>query len=77
MENNLLYNPHAGEILKYQFLEELDISENTLAVNLGLTYPTIQGIITGKLKITADINLCLWLYFRFSDGYFLRLQNAY
>ncbi|MEA5576099.1 addiction module antidote protein, HigA family [Anabaena sp. UHCC 0451] len=73
MENNLLYNLHAGEILKYQFLEELDISENTLAVNLGLTYPTIQGNITGRLKITADINLCLWLYFRFSDGYFLRL----
>jgi hypothetical protein len=22
MENNLLYNPHAGEILKYEFLEE-------------------------------------------------------
>jgi plasmid maintenance system antidote protein VapI len=26
MENNLLHKPHAGEILKYEFLEELDIS---------------------------------------------------
>ncbi|MFO5474293.1 MAG: HigA family addiction module antitoxin [Dolichospermum sp.] len=77
MENNLLHNPHAGEILKYEFLEELDISENTLAVNLGLTYPTIQGIITGKLKMTADRDLRLCRYFRLSDGYFLRLQNAY
>ncbi|MEI6446079.1 MAG: HigA family addiction module antitoxin [Nostocales cyanobacterium ELA583] len=63
--------------LKYEFLEELDISENTLAVNLGLTYSTIQGIITGKLKMTADIDLRLCRYFRLSDGYFLRLQNAY
>ncbi len=77
MENNLLHNPHAGEILKYEFLEELDISENTLSVNLGLTYPTIQGIITGKLKMTADIDLRLCRYFRLSDCYFLRLQNAY
>jgi plasmid maintenance system antidote protein VapI len=26
MENKLLHNPHAGEILKYEFLEELDLS---------------------------------------------------
>ncbi|MDB9457928.1 HigA family addiction module antitoxin [Dolichospermum circinale CS-1225] len=77
MDNNLLHNPHPGEILKYEFLEELDISENDLAVNLGLTDLTIQGIITGKLKMTADIDLRLCRYFRLSDGYFLRLQNAY
>lgn len=44
--------------------KELDISANTLAVNLGLSYPSIQGIITGKLKITADIDLRLCRYFR-------------
>ncbi|HLP89749.1 MAG TPA: HigA family addiction module antitoxin [Nostocaceae cyanobacterium] len=77
MENNLLHNPHAGEILKYEFLEELNLGENTLAVNLGVTYSTIQGIIEGKLPITADIDLRLCRYFRLTEGYFLRLQNAY
>ncbi len=77
MENNLLHNPHAGEILKYEFLDELEISENILADNLGLPHPTIQEIITGKLPMTADIDLRLCRYFSLSEGYFLRLQNAY
>lgn len=77
MENNLVHNPHVGEILKYEFLEELDISENTLAGTLGVPYSSIQGIIAGQRPMTADIDLRLCRYFRLTDGYFLRLQNAY
>jgi addiction module HigA family antidote len=77
MENNLLHNPHAGGILKYEFLEELDISENALANTLGVPYPSIQGIIAGKISMSADIDLRLCRYFGLAEGYFLRLQNAY
>ena len=77
MENNLLHNPHAGEILKYEFLEELDINENALANTLGVPCTSIQGIIAGKFPMSADIDLRLCRYFRLSEGYFLRLQNAY
>ncbi len=77
MENILLHNPHAGEILKYEFLEELDISESALAANLGVPYPTVKGIIEGKISVTADIDLRLCRYFRLWEGYFLRLQNSY
>jgi plasmid maintenance system antidote protein VapI len=44
-----------------------------------ITYaiPTIQGIITGKIPMTADLDLHLCRYFRLSKGYFLRLKNAY
>jgi addiction module HigA family antidote len=77
MENTLLRNPHVGEILQYEFLEELDISENSLADSLRLPYLIIQLIIQGKAPMTADIDLRLCRYFGLSDGYFLRLHYAY
>ncbi len=77
MENTLLPNPHPGEILKYEFLEELDISENALASAIDISYPNIQEIVQAKSTITADIDLRLCRYFGLSEGYFLRLQNAY
>lgn len=77
METTLLNNPHAGEILKYEFLEELAIDETTLANTIGVSVITLQEIITGKTVITAEIDLRLCRYFRLSEGYFLRLQNAY
>jgi len=77
VEDTLLRNPHAGEILKYEFLEELDISVNSLADSLRLPYLSIQQIIQGKAPMTADVDLRLCRYFGLSDGYFLRLHYAY
>ena len=77
MENTLLRNPHVGEILQYEFLEELDINANRLADNLRLPYLSIQQIIQGKAPMTADVDLWLCRYFGLSDGYFLRLHYAY
>jgi len=42
MEDTLLRNPHASEILKYEFLEELDISVNSLTDSLRSPYLNIQ-----------------------------------
>ena len=77
MEDTLLRNPHVGEILQYEFLEELDISANSLADNLRLPFSSIQQIIQGKAPMTADVDLRLCRYFGLSDGYFLRLHYAY
>ena len=77
MEKILLHNPHAGEILKYEFLEKFKISENTLAKAIGIPYSTIKEIIEAATPISADIDLRLCRYFGLSEGYFLRLQNAY
>ncbi len=77
MENTLLRNPHVGEILQYEFLEELDISANSLAESLRSPYLSIQQIIQGKAPMTADIDLRLCRYFGLSDGYFLRSHYAY
>lgn len=77
MENTLLHNPHVGEILKHEFLEELDITENALADAIGVSHLIIQKITQAQSSISAEIDLRLCRYFKLSEGYFLRLQNAY
>jgi addiction module HigA family antidote len=72
-----LHNPHPGEILKEEFLEELNMSQNALADAVGVPRNRIHAIVKGTRGITADTDLRLCRYFQLSEGYFLRLQNAY
>lgn len=70
-------NPHPGEILKEEFLNEIGMSQNQLAQAIGVPGNRIHAIINGARDITADTDLRLCKFFRLSEGYFLRLQNAY
>src|SRR5438093_5910533 len=72
-----LRNPHPGEILKKEFLEEIGMSQNQLAHAIGVPPNRIHAIVNGTRDITADTDLRLCRFFRLSEGYFLRLQNAY
>ena len=73
----VLKNPHVGEILKSEFLDELELSQNGLARAINVPSNRIHDIIRGKRSITADTDLRLCKFFGLSDGYFLRLQMAY
>ncbi len=73
----LLNNPHPGIILKEEFLEEIGMSQNKLAHALGVPANRIHAIVNGTRNITADTDLRLCKFFGLSEGYFLRLQNAY
>jgi addiction module HigA family antidote len=77
MTDTLLINPHAGEILKQEFLDELQMTSQSLSLAIGVPLDNIELIIRGKSNITADIDLRLCRYFGLSEGFFLRLQNAY
>lgn len=77
MTEKLLHNPHAGEILKLEFLDDLGISQNALAKALGVPANRINAIIKGSRRITADTDLRLCKYFGLSEGFWLRLQNSY
>lgn len=77
MNTKLIDNPHAGDILKYEFLEELDMSQNALARAIHVPPNRIHAIIKGERGITADTDLRLCRFFGLSEGYFLRLQNSY
>ena len=72
-----LRNPHPGEILKEEFLNPIGISQNQLAHALGVPANRIHAIVKGARDITADTDLRLCKFFGLSEGYFLRLQNAY
>ena len=77
MDEQLLDNPKVGEILKEEFLEEIGMSQNALAKAIAVPTNRIHAIVNGTRRVTADTDLRLCRYFGLSDGYFLRLQNAY
>src|SRR5271157_5247742 len=72
-----LRNPHPGEILKQEFLNEIGMSQNQLAHAIGVPGNRIHAIVNGTRDITGDTDLRLCKFFGLSEGYFLRLQNAY
>lgn len=72
-----LRNPHPGEILRHEFLDEIGISQNALAAAVGVPPNRIHAIVKGMRDVTADTDLRLARFFGLSEGYFLRLQNAY
>lgn len=73
----LLKNPHPGDILKHEFLDEIGISQNALAKAIGVPANRIHAIVKGERDITGDTDLRLCKFFRLSEGFFLRLQNCY
>ena len=72
-----LKNPHPGEILKLEFIDEIGLSQNQVAQIIGVPPNRIHAIVKGTRDITADTDLRLCRFLGLSEGYFLRLQNAY
>src|SRR5438309_10288572 len=72
-----LANPHPGEILKQDFLSEIGLSQNQLAQAIGVPGNRVHAIVSGLRDISADSDLRLCRFFGLTEGYFLRLQNAY
>lgn len=71
------HNPAAGEILKLDFMDPLGLDAASLAPLLGIDPARLDEVIAGRGVIDADLDLRLSRYFRMSDGFFLRLQNAH
>lgn len=73
----MLKNPHPGEILQEEFLKPLGLSQNQLAIAIGVPANRINDIVRGRRGITAGTDLRLARFFRLSEGYWLRLQNTF
>jgi antitoxin HigA-1 len=69
-----LHNSHAGELLVSEFMEPLGLTETALATSLGIAPVRLRGVISGKARIVADLDLRLARYFGMSEGFFLGLQ---
>ena len=72
-----LPNPTPGDILLADFLQPLGMSQNAMARAIGVPPRRINEIVLGKRAVTADTDLRLTRYWGLSEGYFLRLQNAF
>jgi len=59
MRNNKIPPLHPGEVLFEEFLKPLNISQNQLGRDLGVSARRINEIIHGKRSITADTALRL------------------
>ena len=68
---------HPGEVLMEDFLNGLGISQNKLAVSIGVPPRRINEIVHGKRSITADTALRLGRYFGTSAQFWLNLQDQY
>jgi len=68
---------HPGEILMKQFLEPLGMSQNRLAVALGVPPRRVNEIVHGRRRVTADTALRLARFFNMTPQYWLGLQADY
>jgi len=66
--------PNIGEVLALEFLEPMNISQNSLAKALGIPQNRLSDIINGKRGVSVDTDLRLCKYFGLTDGYFSGLQ---
>jgi addiction module HigA family antidote len=74
MTNRRLKPVHPGEVLFEEFLKPMDLSQNRLAMDLGVPPRRINEIVLGKRGITADTALRLARYFGNSSRFWLGLQ---
>jgi antitoxin HigA-1 len=75
--DDLLANPHPGEILLEDFLKPMGLSQNGLARGIHVPPRRINEIVLGQRSVTADTDLRLARYFGLSEGFFLSLQTEY
>ncbi|MBN2004006.1 MAG: HigA family addiction module antidote protein [Anaerolineae bacterium] len=73
----LLAPVHPGEVLLEEFLKPMGISQNHLALKIGVPARRINEIVLGKRRITADTALRLARYFGTSARFWLGLQMDY
>ena len=72
------YKPiHPGDILKTEFLDELNISEVDLAKKLNIDQEIIQEICKGKRNISDEIASKLAQFFNISVEFWINLQKQY
>lgn len=68
---------HPGEVIQEEFLSPLGLSQNRLALALGVPARRINEIVLGKRGISADTALRLAQYFGNSPEFWFGLQMDY
>jgi len=77
MSKKQLKPVHPGEVLLEEFLKPMGLTQNRLALDLGVSARRINEIVSAKRSVTADTALRLAHYFRMSPQFWLGLQMDY
>ena len=72
-----LHPVHPGEVLLEEFLKPMGISQNRLAINIGVPARRINEIALGKRGVSADTALRFARFFGTSAEFWLGLQSQY
>ncbi|KAA0231792.1 addiction module antidote protein, HigA family [candidate division KSB1 bacterium] len=68
---------HPGEIIRYEFLEPLNLTQQQLADAIGVTRVRINEIILGKRSVTPDTAFRLARFFNTTADFCMGLQINY
>jgi addiction module HigA family antidote len=68
---------HPGEVLFEEFLKPMNLSQNRLALAIGVPPRRINEIVLGKRGISADSALRLARYFSMSPQFWMGIQMDY
>jgi len=75
--SNTLRFPHPGEILRTEFLDEMDLTQYRLAVDTGIPHSRVTALVKGQRSVTPDTALRFARYFGNSPEFWLGLQQDY
>ena len=68
---------HPGEVLLEEFILPMNLSQNRLAIDIGVDARRINEIVLGKCAVTADTALRLSRFFGNSPQFWMGLQTQY
>ena len=73
-KNNLI---HPGEILREEFMIPMKISQNRLALAIGVPATRVGEIVNERRAITVDTAIRLGMYFKTGPEFWINLQTNY
>jgi addiction module HigA family antidote len=65
---------HPGEIIRFEYLEPLNLTQQNLADAIGVTRVRINEIILGKRSVTPDTAFRLAKFFNTTPDFWINLQ---
>ena len=68
---------HPGEVLLEEFLNPMKLSQNRLAIGIGVNARRVNEIVLGRRRITADTALRFSKFFGNSAQFWMGLQSDY
>jgi antitoxin HigA-1 len=77
MTTSQLATVHPGEVHQDQFVRPLGLSQNRLALDMGVPARRINEIVLRKRRVSADTALRLGRYFDTTPQFWLGLQTDY